>query len=146
MLHLQPLIIDRIRRQTQGFVTISNASVLAGLRDIGPLLPACIVQPGAGEPSDNSGVLMPFLEVQDWDATIIVAHQSSQRDHGQTEQVAGCLMQAVVQALHRWSVEQPAMQHQPFRYTGRDLPYYSAGYAEFTLHFGVKAVIGAASP
>lgn len=142
MLHLQASIIERIRDQVAGLTTVSNASVLAGLRELGPLLPACIVHPGAGEPTANSGYRLPFLENQEWDVTVIVAHQATDSQDGLTERIIGDFLLAIVKAVHDWSPGLPRAQHQPFRYLGRDVPVYSAGYAEFTLHFAAKAVIG----
>lgn len=141
MLHLEQTLIARIIDQVPDFAIVGNPSLLIGMQDIGPQLPACIVVPGAGNPSANSTMQLPFSEEQDWTVSVIVGHQYSDSVDGLTEQLAGQLMTDTVKALHHWKPTSGSAQHQPFRYTGRAAPSYNAGYAEFPLSFNVKAIV-----
>ena len=142
MLTLQTDIIGRIQSQVPGLKTIANPSMMAGLRDIGPLLPACIVVPGQGEPIEQSQPQLPTVEQQEWEIVVIVAHQHTDAVDGLTEQIAGGFMDGIVRALHGWKDGSSPQKH-GFIYTGRDRPSYGIGYAEFPLIFISKAIIGA---
>ncbi|MGR8932650.1 MAG: phage tail terminator protein [Gammaproteobacteria bacterium] len=142
MLTLQTDIIVRIQSQVPGFKTVANPSVLAGLRDIGPLLPACLVVPGAGEPIEQRQPQLPTVEQQEWEIVVIVAHQHIEADNGRTEKIAGGFMHEILKALHGWKAG-AVPQKNGFIYTGRDKPAYSVGYAEFPMTFISKAIIGA---
>jgi len=141
MLTLQTDIISRIKSQVPGFTTISNPSVLAGLRDIGPLLPACLVIPGAGNPIEQKVPALPTVEGQEWDVVIIVAHQHTEAVDGLTEQIAGTFMSNIIGALHGWKTG-VTPQKLGFIYAGRDRPAYGIGYAEFTMTFSANFVVG----
>lgn len=142
MFDLQKILIDRINAEVPGFKTVANPSVLAGLREIGPLLPACIVMPSGGDPMEQSSPILPVVETQHWDIIVIIGHQYREMDSGLTEQVAGELMTGILKALHGWRGSSN-YQHKGFAYDGREAPSYAVGYAEFPLHFTSKAVIGA---
>jgi len=141
MLFLEQAIIDKITAEVAGLTTVGNPSLLAGLRDIGPLLPACIVMPGAGEPVDaGKSAVAPLSEAQDWDVVIIVAHQATKAADGQTETIAGGFMTAVLKALQGKKIS--SQQRLGFVYQGRSAPNYGVGYAEFPLTFSTQAVVG----
>ncbi|WP_367154649.1 hypothetical protein [Methylomonas sp. HYX-M1] len=143
MLTLEQNIVLRIQSQVSGFITVGNASLLAGLRDIGPLLPGCFVVPGGGEPvSPGNPTDTPLLEQQEWDVIIIVPHQATDSANGLTEVVASGFMSAVLKALHGWKAD--PTQRQGFIYQGRERPSYNLGYAEFPMTFLANAVIGMA--
>lgn len=141
MLTLQTDLINRIQSQVAGFKTVGNPSVVAGLRDIGQLLPACLVAPGAGRPIEQRQPELPTIEEQEWVIAIVVAHQHTDAADGLTEQIAGGFMQEIVKALHGWKAD-AAPQKQGFIYTGRDRPAYSMGYAEFPMAFISKFIVG----
>jgi hypothetical protein len=141
MLTLQTDIISRIKSQVPGFKTIGNPSMLVGLRDIGPLLPACLVVPGAGNPIEQKIPSQPTVEQQEWDIVILIAHQHDDAVNGLTEQIAGAFMAHVFKSLHGWKSGAVA-QKNGFVYVGRDKPVYGSGYAEFALSFVSNAVIG----
>lgn len=143
MLTLQTDIISRIKAQVPGFTAIGNPSIIVGLRDIGPLLPACLVVPGAGDPIAQNAPTLPTVEQQEWHVVIVIAHQHMDAVDGLTEQIAGDFMTAIVTALHGWKAGNTP-QKWGFIYTGRDRPAYGQGYAEFPLSFNSKAIIGAA--
>lgn len=132
----EQLIIDRITAEVPGFTTISNPSLIAGLRDIGPLLPFCVVAPGAADISSQQTNGSGVIEEQDWSLTIIVEHQADDADSGLTEDLAGNLMMSCIQALSGWYPGTPFVRS--FTYAGRVAPDYGLGYAEFPLNFKVK--------
>jgi hypothetical protein len=140
MLSLEPLIIARIDAQVPGFKTVGNATTLAGLRDIGPLLPGVFVIPGGGEPMVKTIDALPAQEIQDWDLIVIIAHQADETNAGLTEAIAGAFMTAVFKALQGWTAG--PNQRKGFIYQGRQPPSYSIGYAEFPMTFTAHAVIG----
>jgi hypothetical protein len=138
ILAAQPLIIDRITAQVVGFTTISNPSLVAGLRDIGPLLPGCFVMPGPGDIAAQQKNGAGVVEEQEWDVIIIVGHQHTEAADGTTETTAGTLMTGCIQALSGWH---PGIGFiSPFVYAGRAAPIYGLGYAEFPLTFTIKAL------
>jgi len=141
MLTLQTDIIARIQAQVPGFKTIANPSVMAGLRDIGPLLPACLVAPGQGGPIEQSQPQLPAVEKQEWEVVVIVAHQHTGEADGLTEQIAGTFMDGIVRALHGWKDGSSPQKH-GFIYAGRYRPTYGIGYAEFPMSFTSKFIIG----
>lgn len=141
MLTLEQAIITRINAEVPAFVTVANASVLAGLRDIGTLLPGCFVIPGGGDPVQQAVQTSAVtLEVQEWHVIIIVPHQHNDSADGITETVAGSLMLSVLKALQgqKLSVD----QRLGFVYQGREQPSYNLGYAEFPMTFAAQMVIG----
>jgi len=141
MLDLQIAIISRITDFVPGLTTIANPSVLAGVREIGPLLPACIVIPGGGEPGEQHIPSLPLIETQEWDVVVIIAHQSRDSEDGLTEQIAGDFMRDILKALHGWKNGAQPQKH-GFIYTGRSQPNYNLGYAEFPMTFTAKAIVG----
>ncbi|WAR42932.1 phage tail terminator protein [Methylomonas rapida] len=140
MLTLQTALIARIQSQVSGFKTIGNPSVMAGLGQIGPLLPACLVVPGKAEPVVKAADALPAQEEQAWDIVVIVAHQHTQAAHGLTESLAASLMDGVFKAVQGWKAS--PNQRKGFVYQGRSAPSYSMGYAEFPMTFTASAVIG----
>ena len=140
MLTLQAGILARIQSQVPGFKTVGNPSVMAGLRDIGPLLPACLVVPGEAKPVVKAADALPAQEEQAWDIVVIVAHQHRQEADGLTESLAGALMDDVFKAVQGWKAA--SSQHKGFVYQGRQAPSYSMGYAEFPMTFTATAVVG----
>lgn len=141
MLSLQIDIINMITASVQGFTTIANPSVLVGVREIGPLLPACIVIPGGGDPDEQSVPSRPLIEDQDWDVVIIVPHQHQNSADGLTEQIAGAFMLGVLNALHGKKTGNKPQKY-GFIYAGRSQPSYNLGYAEFPMTFTAKALVG----
>lgn len=141
MLTLQTDIISLISSHVTGLTTIANPSVLAGLRDIGPLLPACIVMPGAGEADEQAIPSLPVSEQQQWDIIIIVAHQNTNAANGLTEQIAGGFMNGVLKALHGHKIANKSQKH-GFIYLGRKEPAYNVGYAEFPMTFLAQTLVG----
>lgn len=140
MLSIEPLMIARIDTQIPGFKTVGNPSVLAGLRDIGPLLPAAIIMPGGGEPLIKAPDALPTQEDQEWDVVVIVGHQATETGNGITEAIAGAFMTDVFKALQGWNAS--PNQRKGFVYQGRQAPIYSIGYAEFPMTFAAQTVIG----
>lgn len=136
----EQLIIDRLNAQAADFKTIDNPSLLAGLTDIGPLLPACIVMPGAGDPYTQQANGAGVVEEQDWLLVIIVAHQAFKQDNRLTEDLAGVLLQSCIKALSGWKPDN-ADFFRPFIYAGRAEPEYNLGYAEFPLNFKIKRMV-----
>lgn len=142
MLSLEQAIITRIRDSVAGFVTVGNASLLAGLRDIGPLLPGCFVIPGGAEPKQQTvQENAPTLETQEWNIIVIVPHQHIDSVDGLTETLAGNLMTGVMQAMQGKKTTSPH-QRQGFVYQGREQPTYGIGYAEFPMTFAAQIVVG----
>lgn len=141
MLSLQTAIVARIESQVPDFKTVDNPSVLVTTREMGPLLPACIIVPGAGDPGEIKNPALPVLETQEWDVIVIVAHQVVGSEDGQTEAIAGALMNGVLKALHGWKDNSNPQKH-GWIYAGRERPSYNLGYAEFPMTFHAKAVIG----
>jgi hypothetical protein len=124
----------------QLFKTISNPSLIAGLTEIGPLLPACFVMPGAADIATQLTNGTGVVEEQDWHLIIIVEHQASQADDKLTENLAGALLQKCIEALSGWL---PPGKHffRPFIYAGRAEPEYNLGYAEFPLTFKIRKMV-----
>lgn len=138
ILAAEQLIIDRITAQVSGFTTISNPSKIAGLRDIGPLLPGGFVMPGSGTSAAQQKNGSGMVEEQEWDLVVIVGHQHTDAADGHTESIAGALMTGCIQALSGWH---PGVGFiSPFVYAGREAPTYGLGYAEFPLTFTIKAL------
>lgn len=142
MLELEIDLIHRIREQVPAFTTVGNPSVLAGLNDIGPLLPACIVVPGHGDLSvqsdgRNDG---PVIEEQNWDVVVLIGHQYNEQSDGLTEQLASTLMRAVFSAVHGFKVNRASMRS-GYVYTGRDTPIYNIAWAEFPMTFFAKRLV-----
>ncbi len=140
MLYLEPLLIAAIKTEFPGFKTVGNPSVLAGLRDIVPLLPACIVSPGGAEPKKPTTDPVPVLEEQDWDIVVIVPHQLDQASNGLTETIAGAFMDSIFKLLQGQKLSPE--QRLGFMYKGRDVPAFNDGYAEFPMTFGTNTMIG----
>jgi hypothetical protein len=140
LLFAEQLIIDRLVAQIADFKTIDNPSLIAGLTDIGPFLPACFVMPGmadiAAQQQNGTGV----VEEQDWHLIVIVAHQAFKNDNKLTEDLAGALMQSCISALSGWLPESHNF-FRPFIYAGRAEPEYNLGYAEFPLTFKIKKMV-----
>ena len=137
MLAVESLMIARILEQTTGFTTVGNSSALAqGMRRLGELLPACFIFPGPSVPELGEHDLscdLPLMEV-------IVPHENQQSTSGQTDNLAGDLLNQVLKALHGWSPSptNPSL----LQYMGREQPKFSMGYAEFTLTFAGRQLVG----
>lgn len=144
MLAVESLMIARILEQTTGFTTVGNSSALAqGMRRLGELLPACFIFPGPSVPELGEHDLscdLPLLEYQHWDVVVIVPHENQQSTSGQTDNLAGDLLNQVLKALHGWSPSptNPSL----LQYMGREQPKFSMGYAEFTLTFAGRQLVG----
>lgn len=138
ILSAQQLIINRIAANVTGFTTIGNPSKIAGLRDIGPLLPGCFVMPGGGDISSQQKNGTGAIEEQEWELVIIVGHQQTDAANGLTEDIAGTLMTACIKALSGY--HPGAGFTGPFSYSPRHQPSYGLGYAEFPLTFSIKAL------
>jgi hypothetical protein len=136
----EQLIIDRIIDQVPDFKTVDNPSLLAGLNDIGPLLPGCFVMPGPADISSQQTNGTGVVEEQDWQLIIIVAHQAFKNENRLTEDTAGELMQACIGALSGWRPGQNEF-FRPFTYAGRAEPNYNSGYAEFPLSFKIRKMV-----
>jgi hypothetical protein len=151
---IEQLIIDRLKAQVveavvdehevtttvQLFKTIGNPSLIAGLSDIGPLLPACFVMPGAAEIASQQTNGAGVVEEQEWHIVIVIAHQAFKAQTGLTESVAGTLMHACIVALSGWLPESNNFIR-PMLYAGRAEPDYNLGYAEFPLSFKIKKMV-----
>jgi hypothetical protein len=124
----------------QLFKTISNPSLIAGLTDIGPLLPACFVMPGAADIASQLTNGTGVVEDQDWHLIIIVEHQVSQIDDKLTENLAGILLQQCIETLSGW-LPPGKNFFRPFIYAGRAEPEYNLGYAEFSLIFKIRKIV-----
>lgn len=135
----QALIIQRIKQSVAGLVTVGNPSVLVGLQDIGPLLPACIVMPGAGGVSAHQKHGPGAMEDQAWEIVLLVSHQAPGAGDGVTESLAGGFLSQIFTALSGWLPS--AGFPRPMVYAGRDDPVYGRGYAEFPMRFTVMAKI-----
>lgn len=121
-------IIQEIGYLTQ-FRTVSGPGLIAGMADIGPLLPMAIVYPGEGTLVASSDI----MELQTWYVSIIVAHESTDGEHGRTEIIAGEMIDAVIGRLHQ---RLPSPSNMPMIYRGRPAPiYYRSGWAEFPIRF-----------
>ena len=140
MLVAEQNIIDRINSLITGFTTVGNPSIIAGLRDIGPLLPGCFVMPGPGEISAQERNKAGAVEEQEWTLIIIVGHQYDDASDGITEAIAGGLMADCIAALSGWHPGSGFIR--PFVYAGREAPTYGLGYAEFPLTFTIKKLVG----
>jgi hypothetical protein len=135
----EQLIIDRIQAQVTGFKSVGNPSLLAGLHDIGPLLPGCFIMPSGAEIHSQQQNRQDVAEMQDWLLVIIVAHQASNSQNGLTEDIAGTLMHGCIMALSGWYPGSPFIRG--FEYVGREQPDYNLGYAEFSLNFRIKKIL-----
>jgi hypothetical protein len=124
----------------QLFKTISNPSLIAGLTEIWPLLPACFVMPGAADIASQLTNGTGVVEEQEWHLIIIVEHQASKNDDKLTEAVAGELLQACIKALSGW-LPPGKNFFRPFIYAGRAEPEYNLGYAEFPLTFKIRKIV-----
>ncbi|MGR9051373.1 MAG: phage tail terminator protein [Gammaproteobacteria bacterium] len=140
----EQLLIDKIKADVTRFNTVDNPSVIAGLTDLGPLLPACIVMPGAGEVKDDDRLLPGIVEYQDWHLVVIVGHQYDEATNGQTESIAGELVYRTIKAISGFKPETSPNERflRPFVYLGREEPEYGLGYVEFPLLFRIKKVTG----
>ena len=136
----EQLIIDRLTAQVADFKTIDNPSLIAGLHDIGPYLPACFVMPGAGEIAAQQQNGAGVVEDQIWICVIIVAHQAFKLDNKLTEDLAGELIQSCIQSLSGWKPEANDF-FRSFIYAGRSEPEYNLGYAEFPLTFKIRRMV-----
>jgi hypothetical protein len=136
----EQLIIARLIAQIPAFKTVDNPSLIAGLHDIGLLLPACFVMPGAADISTQQHNGAGVVEDQNWLLVVIVAHQAFKLDNKLTEDLAGALIQQCIQALSGWKPE-PADFFRPFIYAGRAEPEYNLGFAEFPLNFKIKRMV-----
>ena len=141
MLSLSRHILTRVRTEVPGFVTVANASVIAPLNDIGPLLPACIISPGPGDLVTQGAAQATALEDQEWDVAIIVGYSHQDEELGITENLASELMDGVYRALHGWKADN-GTQRSGFLYKNRLEPVYNKGWAIFPLFFTARAVIG----
>jgi hypothetical protein len=135
-----PVTHQPIVTMTATFKTIDNPSLIAGLHDIGPYLPACFVMPGAADINAQQPNGAGVVEEQDWHLIIIVAHQAFTADDKLTEARAGVLMQSCIKALHFWKPDDTNF-FRTFTYTGRAEPEYNLGYAEFPLTFKIRRMI-----
>lgn len=144
MLSLGRMLLTRIRAEVPGFKTVQFGSllmpaVLAG--DIGPLLPACAVTPGAGELEPQGAAAQIGIETQEWDIVVIIANNHDDEQFGTAELVASALMMGVYHALHGWKNHNQLRGH-GMVYKSRYDPVYNLGWAMFPMSFTVKAVIG----
>lgn len=136
-------IIARINSQVTGLTTVGNPGLIAGLKDLGPLLPCAIVQPGGGEIMNKERNAIGAVEDQLWQVTVIVGYEFNAASYGNTESVAGTIMAAIIDAL---SGQHPgAGFYRMMMYDGREDPVYSLGYAEFPMTFHVKKIVGNAA-
>ena len=136
----EQLIIERLTALIPDFKTIDNPSLIAGLTDIGPLLPACFVMPGIGENAAQELNGPGVVEEQAWQLIIITAHQAFKLENKLTEDIAGLLIQSCIQALSGWKPQNNDF-FRPFVYAGRSEPEYNLGYAEFPLTFKIKRMV-----
>jgi len=134
----EPLILARINAADTGdaFTTISSASVLANAGDITPLMPACLVMPGAVEGEVRENFHGPFDETQLWQVSVIVPHIKDPDGSVTTASAAGTLIKMVIEALHQYrlSADFPRL----LKYAGREAPIYEQGWAEFPLFFSLS--------
>lgn len=141
----EPLILARINAQDTGnaFTTISSASVLANTGDIKPLMPACLVMPGAVEGEVRENFHGPVDETQLWQISVIVPHIIDPSGSVTTASAAGSLIKIVIEALHQYrlSADFPRL----LKYIGRDAPIYEQGWAEFPLYFQLNLRLSLAS-
>jgi hypothetical protein len=134
----QQIIISKIKNSVAGFVIVSNPSVIAGLEHMGGMLPACIVAPSTATLDSQVERSSHGVEEQTWDVVIILAHQ---KGDGATEQLASDLMTGVINALS--NLDLGAGFVRPLKYAGRpEKPAYATNYAEFSLAFSVKKIVG----
>ncbi len=136
----EQLIIERLTALIPAFKTVDNPSLIAGLTDIGPLLPACFVMPGAGENAAQQQNGAGVVEDQSWQLIVITAHQAFKLENKLTEDIAGALIQSCIQAMSGWKPENADFVR-PFIYAGRSEPEYNLGYAEFPLTFKIKRML-----
>lgn len=141
MLNLSRHILTRVRTEVPGFVTVANASVIAPLNDIGPLLPACIISPGPGDLVAQGAAQTTALEDQEWDVAVIIGYSHKDEDFGVAEIQASKLMDGVYRALHGWKTDNGEMRS-GFIYKNRLEPVYNKGWVIFPLFFTARAVIG----
>lgn len=134
----QQQIINRIKSETTGFITVANPSAIAGLTNLSGVLPACIVAPSIAPIDSEEMRGNKSVEEQRWDIVIIVAHQNG--DCG-TETLASNLISSVIKALSYFDLGAGFVR--PMRYAGRpEKPAYDLAFVEFPLAFTVKKVVG----
>lgn len=131
----QQVIINKIKADVTGFVTVDNPTAISGLTHFAGILPACIV--GAGAASIDSEEMRGNLAVEDqqWIIDIIVPLSTD------TEIQASALSTAVIKSLSNLNLGVGFAR--PMKYAGRPEPAsYSKSFAEFVLAFKVKKVVG----
>lgn len=134
------MIVDRIAAFIPEFKSVGNPSMIASLKELGPLLPACIVMPGSGEITSSERGVAGSIELQAWSLIILVGHQYNRASNQITEQIAGDLMTACIKIMSSWDPAGIFIRN--FVYAGREAPTYSMGYAEFPLLFHAKKMVG----
>lgn len=139
----QDWMIAQINANVIGFKTVGNPGLIAGIKEIGSMLPCCIVQPGGGEIADKDRNAVGLVEDQFWQVTVITGYEFDEVNYGMTESTAGQLMDGVINALNGKSPGAGFVKL--LMYAGREDPVYSLGYAEFPMTFRVKKVVGNAS-
>ena len=127
----QPLIIARLNAAMLGFKTVGGPGIIAGIQDIGPFLPACLVFPGDAIRDGAQN----WSEIQTWWTEIIVAHENDPATTLKTEAIAGTFCWQVKTSLHGWVPS--AGFNSPLKYSDRPDPIYNAGDASFPLRFEI---------
>ena len=124
----EPLIIARLQALNIPTVrTIGSASLLAGLKNITPLLPGIFVMPGAGQMSRGADGRLQ-TETQYWQMAVCLAHVKDPADANTTASRAGAIARQALASLVGWS---PSAAFRPMELVDRPDPYYDTGYAEF---------------
>jgi hypothetical protein len=131
----QKMIIDKIKADVVGVVTVDNPTAISGLTSFAGLLPACIVGAGAATIDSEEARGNLAVEEQQWIIDIIVPLSA------ETEMHASTIAAGVIKALSSFNLGAGFVR--PMRYAGRPEPAsYSKSYAEFVLAFKVKRVVG----
>lgn len=136
MLSLQKLLEARILEKVASFTTIGSPAVFVGLKDIGQLLPACIITPGPSEITVQKVNGATGIEERLWQVSIIIAYQNDDQFHEIAEESAGGYMCQILEIIAGWH---PGPGYsKPITYEPSPEPEYKKGYAEFYLHFKSK--------
>jgi|SRR3569832_729345 len=136
MLAAEIAIIDRLREViTDAKVRIISSANLIGTPNPQDICPAIVVHP-----LDTPAVAVSDdgerqKETQSWAVIVMTKVTPDTITYKENYQLAGALMQRVVQALAGMKIGDG---YRPLKYAGRDAPAPSPGYVEFKLTFNTQ--------
>nr|WP_318382486.1 hypothetical protein [uncultured Enterobacter sp.] len=140
-LFCEPLIIERLRTETNGFIEISGAAGLANMTSTNNSAPAAyVVYQGDvinDQPSATGGHLARQQYVTQLWAIIVAVHYTEESGKDEVlSNPAGPFISQVINTLSGW---QPRNRIRPFRRHSQHMPVkYDNGFGYFPLLFQVQ--------